>query len=284
MALVLLATCSRVPGRGRGRSAARPRFARHDLDAVGGWDDPDVDWSAVDVILRSTWDYPLHRDPSRPGPRACRCWTTRRVVRWTATRSTCRARRRRRADRAHHLSSCPARPVEFPLDRRFVVKPSVGAGSRGAGRFGAGAVDGARRARARAARRRPDRTGPAVPGRRRRRRRDALDVLRRTVQPRDQQGPMLPDGAVHASAPTTGLFVPERISARRRSAEVARGRPGPGLRPRPVRRAAALRARRPAADSVRTGVIELELVEPSLFLSYADQAPDRFATAIAAIA
>ncbi len=102
------------------------------------WDDPDTDFGSADlVVLRATWDYPDRRDEflawcetvpalSNPAP----------VVRWNT-------------DKVYlaelHDAGVPTVPVDVvqPGEKAtwpkvpFVVKPSVGAGSRGVVRFAA---------------------------------------------------------------------------------------------------------------------------------------------------
>ena len=106
---------------------------------VVAWDDPDVAWERYDrVVLRSTWDYPerlqeflawLHRvsqltDLRNPLP----------VVRWNIDK--------------HYLidleqAGVPVVPTTFAEpgsrpalpDERFVVKPAIGAGSRDAASY-----------------------------------------------------------------------------------------------------------------------------------------------------
>jgi len=108
------------------------------------WDDPDVDWEAYDrVVIRSTWDY------------------TRRVeefVSWALRVGPGRLRNQpelvafnvdKRYLAALTVPSVPtsyAAPGEPPpvLAGEVVVKPNVSAGARDTGRFGAGAHDAAR--------------------------------------------------------------------------------------------------------------------------------------------
>lgn len=107
---------------------------------VVDWDDPAVDWSAHDrVVLRSTWDYDdrleeftawlarLETVTELVNPRAAVLWSTdKRYLRdlddagvpVTPTRFV-----------------VPGSTPEFPPGR-FVVKPAVGAGSRGAASYG----------------------------------------------------------------------------------------------------------------------------------------------------
>jgi glutathione synthase/RimK-type ligase-like ATP-grasp enzyme len=176
--------------------------------------------------------------------------------------------------------------IDWPTEE-FVLKPTVGAGSKGAGRFDPTRDGVLESARAHAA---------------------ALHAAERTVmvQPylgdvdRDGEaallyfdgefshsitkGAMLPEGTVHPQA-GHDLYVEERITPHDASeAEVAVGA-----------KAIALLHERFGRDLLYTRVdllpgpdgpvvIELEVAEPSVFLNYADGAADRFAAAIAATA
>ncbi|GAA1582842.1 hypothetical protein GCM10009828_003650 [Actinoplanes couchii] len=115
------------------------RDAGVDVDVVI-WDDPDVRWESYDrVVLRSAWDYPEHLDRFVP-------WLDRvaavtdlcnpaPMVRWNLDK--------------HYLAELdeagiPIPPTTFlepgdiPVfpDGEFVVKPAVGAGSRNASSYG----------------------------------------------------------------------------------------------------------------------------------------------------
>ncbi|MFJ4297349.1 RimK family alpha-L-glutamate ligase [Curtobacterium sp. NPDC089689] len=107
---------------------------------VVDWDDPDVDWSAHDrVVLRSTWDYDdrldefvawLHRVEQQTelvNPLPAVLWSTDKQYLGEL------------ADAEVPITPTTfVRPGETPAfpDGRFVVKPAVGAGSRGAAAYG----------------------------------------------------------------------------------------------------------------------------------------------------
>ena len=110
------------------------------------WDDPDADWTAFErVILRSTWDY-----ASRPGEflawvdsvGADRLRNTPEMIRWN-----CDKRYLAELDGAGFpvpptLLVAPGGRIP-DLDGEFVIKPLVGAGARDTGRFGPEATAGA---------------------------------------------------------------------------------------------------------------------------------------------
>lgn len=108
------------------------------VDAVPvAWDDPAFDWDVVPVVVRSTWDYASRVTEFLAWAAAVRqLHNPLAVIAWNADK--------------HYLDDLAARGVPtvptayvrsgdeaaFP-EGRFVVKPTVGAGSRGASRFDA---------------------------------------------------------------------------------------------------------------------------------------------------
>ena len=100
------------------------------------WDDESVDWDSFDIsVLRSTWDYASRRDEFLNwASQVPRLWNPFEVVRYSSDK--------------HYLSDISSRghrvvetvfcdvgdSPEFP-DSDFVVKPSVGAGSMEAARY-----------------------------------------------------------------------------------------------------------------------------------------------------
>jgi glutathione synthase/RimK-type ligase-like ATP-grasp enzyme len=137
---VAFATCAALPdGWDDNAAAARLLGAEHVV-----WDDPAVDWEAFDrVVIRSTWDYTGRLDD---------------FLRWC--RAVGRQRLRNHPDLVafnadkRYLAALSAQtvPTEFagpgdPLPRlegEVVVKPNISAGARDTGRFGPAAHDEAR--------------------------------------------------------------------------------------------------------------------------------------------
>ncbi len=267
------------------RPAAAHPLAESNVNAdFAVWDDPDVDWTAGAVVLRSTWDYTLHRTQFLAWTRTVAVLHNgAALVEWNSDKIYLQ----HLADAGVPITPTkivsPGMPLEVP-DHEFVVKPSVGAGSRGAGRFLPSAAD---EASAHAARlHEAGRTVLVQPyladvdelGE------TALIYLAGEFSHAVRKGPMLAGDTGHDLSAGTGLFLDENISTRDASpAEVAigdqamqflRGRFGD----------APLYARvdvLPGPDG--PVVIELELIEPSLFLGYADGAVDRFAAVLAAL-
>jgi glutathione synthase/RimK-type ligase-like ATP-grasp enzyme len=178
----------------------------------------------------------------------------------------------------------PGRPVALPIAGEFVVKPSVGAGSRGAGRFTAAAGEAAIAHAAalhdagRIVLLQPYLADVDTAGE------TALIYLAGVFSHAIRKGAMLPPGALNPLDRTHqgGLYVEERISAHHAT---------PEERAVGERVMAYLRNRfggdqlyarvdlLPSPDG--PVIVELELVEPSLFLGHDAGAADRFAAVIA---
>ncbi len=270
-----LATCAALPDLDPDdRHVLAPLAARGVEVVARAWDDPAVDWAAYDlVVLRSTWDYPERREEfvewARSVPRLA---NPADVVAWNTDK-----RYLARLDVPVVPTGYVAPGETFrPPSGEYVVKPTVGAGSRGTGRYTAADTDRAAAlvARLHAA----GRTAMVQPYL------GAVDTYGETAllyfagrfSHAIRKGPMLdgPDAQVH------GLYKPEQIdprtptAAERAVGDKAVAALGPDV----------LYARVdliPDADGSPT-LVELELTEPSLFLGYSAGAPDRFAEAIAA--
>ena len=112
------------------------------MDAqVVAWDDPTVSWSRFDlVLLRSTWNYTDHRDAflawCESVAARTRLLNAPDLVRWNTDK-------RYLGELAaagvpvidSHFLAPGDDPASMPALAEFVVKPTVGAGSRGARRF-----------------------------------------------------------------------------------------------------------------------------------------------------
>jgi hypothetical protein len=259
------------------------------------WDDPKVDWGAFDLaLLRSTWDYTDRLREFLVWVEATALRTTLlnppSVVRWNTDK--------------HYLAelaraAVPVVPSTFiepgeSADRalreflvrhensaEFVVKPSVGAGSRDTQRHLRGQVEPAvaQAQRLLGAERsvllQPyldsvDRDGET-----------ALIYFAGQFSHAIRKGPLLPPGL--AGSPAVGLFAPEKITPRI-----------PGVDE--LRVAERVLAALPFApplyariDLIRDAggsptLLELELTEPSLFFAYAAGAAERFTAAALEVA
>jgi glutathione synthase/RimK-type ligase-like ATP-grasp enzyme len=281
VAAVLLATCAELPSGDEDEELLSSALRRHGLDPVWQvWNDPAARWDAPTVI-RSTWDYAARREeflrwaqgvPSLHNPYP--------LVRWNSDK-------RYLAElAAHGIATVPTVFVEpggeptYPEAVEWVVKPSVGAGSRGAGRFRTSGAAGEHVAvlhrAGRTAMLQPYLASVDTAGE------TALVYFDGRFSHAVAKGPMLPPEAVHAMH-HDDLFVAERITPRTPSA--AERRVGDQVVRVLANRfgAAPLYARidlLPASDG--PALVEVEVTEPSLYLGYDERAADRFAAAIAA--
>jgi glutathione synthase/RimK-type ligase-like ATP-grasp enzyme len=290
---VALVTCAEYPDGYVDDVPIVARLADHDIAArFAVWGDPNVDWGAFDAaILRSTWDYPPRRDefldwaatvPNLLNPLA--------VVRWSSDKRYLRELAARGA---------PCIPTTFVEPRstpgtiadsieavaatasRFVVKPSVGAGSIDAGRFESedpASVEIAVKhttslvESGRAAMLQPYLDGVDAAGE------TALIYIDGECSHAIRKEALL-DGA---PTEVDGLFVEERTWPTTVTDD-ARAAGDAVLAAAPFSPSDLLYARvdlLPDADG-RPLLLELELVEPSLFLSEQPGATDRLAAAIA---
>lgn len=281
MRRVALATCAGYPHADEDQPLLAAALLERGIEAVPVvWDDPasHIDDAELTVI-RSTWDYTTKRVAFLDwAARVDRLENPASIIEWNTDK--------------HYIDDLGAAGVpvvattyaatpdelEVPDSPRFVVKPTVGAGSMGAKRFDALDVEGARSHVAALARR-----GQVA----------MIQPYVDLVETRHETGVVVIDGAVtHAiskgpmldvtETDPTGLFTAEQIGPRTPSADEldvvdAALQSVPGLR-HPL-----LYAR---VDLLPTPegpvVIELELTEPSLFLTTAPATASVFASAIAA--
>lgn len=263
------------------------------------WDDPSVDWGRFDVaVLRSTWDYVDRVDEFLAWADRTRSATnllnSPEVVRWNTDKHYLVQLER------HGVPPVPTRFVEPGADvdaefdaflsggaesisvgqatafADFVVKPSIGAGSRDAARYRCVDAEAARSHLRRlvATERRSTMLQPYL---------DRVDDLGETAllhfagsfSHAIRKGPLLRAG----DALVEGLFAPEQITPRA---------PDDSERRLAADALAALPFAMPLYARVdlirdrdgRPVVLELEMTEPSVFLPYAPGAADRFARAI----
>jgi glutathione synthase/RimK-type ligase-like ATP-grasp enzyme len=270
---VALATCAEVPDGDDEAPALTEALAHRGVEAVPAvWDDPSVDWSAFDlVVIRSTWDYPDRRDEflawaeslsgvlNPPG-----------VVRWNTDKRYLEALGN---DSVPTTFLEPGEPFKLP-DSAFVVKPAVGAGSIGAARYEAGDSRAEQHVADLHAAHKTVMVQPyleAVD----REGETALIYIAGSISHAVHKGPLLVPGA----EPGSGLYLEETIR------ETEPGEDEHAIAERaldavPFAREDLLYARVDLLPGPL--VLEVELTEPSLFIGYADGAPERFADAIAA--
>ncbi|MEV3973537.1 hypothetical protein AB0K68_36350 [Streptomyces sp. NPDC050698] len=120
-------------------------------DAVAvHWDDPAADWAGFDLaLIRSTWDYSWRAEEFTAWAERCgkatRLANAAAVVRWNADKRYLGQLAAAGVPTVPTRYAAPGDPVELPADREYVVKPASGAGARYAARYPAGERDAALR-------------------------------------------------------------------------------------------------------------------------------------------
>jgi glutathione synthase/RimK-type ligase-like ATP-grasp enzyme len=143
---VALATCREIPEGDEDFPALIAALAELDVEAEPAVWDAEVDWGRFElVVLRSTWDYAERRDAFLAWARSLpRVLNPLPVLEWNTDKQ------RYLTDLA--AACVPIVPTEFvapgeQLDRRsepFVVKPAISAGGRSSARFQPGELEAAR--------------------------------------------------------------------------------------------------------------------------------------------
>ncbi|WP_438317101.1 ATP-grasp domain-containing protein [Streptomyces sp. HUAS TT3] len=108
--------------------------------AAVAWDDADFDWAACDtVVIRSTWDYPLRRSEFLAWAGAvqavARLDNPAGVVRWNTDKVYLQDLARLGVPVVPTRFIAPGEEVVLPDGGQFVVKPSVSAGAYGTARY-----------------------------------------------------------------------------------------------------------------------------------------------------
>jgi glutathione synthase/RimK-type ligase-like ATP-grasp enzyme len=271
---IALATASNVVGLDEDEPALLEALAAHGVEAeVAAWDDPAVEWAGYDlVVVRSTWNYHLQRD-------AFLAWVDRlpavanpaEILRWNTDK---------RYLRDLEAAGVPVVPTAWlePGDRpalpdweELVVKPAVSAGSLRTGRYGADDHDAAvchaeeLLAEGRTVMVQPylaeiDEAGET-----------ALVVIGGEHSHAIRKGPILRWGGAMFEGP----YADEDISPRRATpAERELADAALAAVPGGPDRLLYARVDVVADDTGSPVVLELELTEPSLFLTFADDADD----------
>lgn len=263
--LVALATSAEIP---EGDEDFEPLIAALSEEGITAeaavWDDPAVDWSRYGLVLpRATWDYAERRDEFLAWARSVpRVLNPVELLEWNTDK------RRYLTDLA--AAGVPVVPTAFlepgaelePQDGPFVVKPSISAGGRSSARFDAGDLAPARELAAQI---------HAAGG---------TAMVQPFLGDAEETALVYVDGAyshalrrrvpLPAAAASDVFFLDEQLSPAEATAEqrgVAEAALPGGL----------LYGR---VDLMAGLVLELEIAEPSLYLTYADGAAERFAAAI----
>jgi hypothetical protein len=113
------------------------------IAALGGevarvpWDDSDADWSSFDaVVIRSTWDYAARRDEfvEWADSVGARLHNSPRVIRWNTDKRYMGDLEGAGLPVVHTEYLAPGEPAPA-LDGEVVVKPTISAGAKDSGRF-----------------------------------------------------------------------------------------------------------------------------------------------------
>ncbi|MGH8795094.1 MAG: ATP-grasp domain-containing protein [Stackebrandtia sp.] len=138
MPRVALATCSALPDLDPDEALVLAPLRSRGVEAEAAvWDDPHVDWDSFDATLvRCTWDYQDRRDEfvdwARRTPRLHNC---AEIVEWNTDKRYMRDLETAGVPVVPTAWLPPGDEVRLPETGEWVLKPSIGAGSRGAGRF-----------------------------------------------------------------------------------------------------------------------------------------------------
>jgi glutathione synthase/RimK-type ligase-like ATP-grasp enzyme len=275
---VALVTCAELPELGEDEPLLLYALRERGVDAQPAvWDDPAVEWSSYDlVVVRSAWDYSGRRDEFVAWARSVpRLLNPADVIEWNTDK-------RYLATVPHAVSTTFVQPGDRwdPPPGEYVVKPTVSAGSRDTARYRPGEEAAARehvtalQNAGRTAMVQPYLAAVDTHGE------TALLFFDGEYSHAIRKGQMLQPG----QAPTSELiYLEEQITARDPDpAEHAAA--DEVLGSLPWARESLLYARvdviRDADGSLR--VVELELTEPSLFLSYSPGAAGRLAERVMA--
>ncbi|EEP70761.1 hypothetical protein MCAG_01088 [Micromonospora sp. ATCC 39149] len=287
---VAIVTCAELPDLGADdRLLLAPLAGRGVAVTVAVWDDPTVDWAAYDlVVLRSPWDYALRRDEfvawAATVPRLV---NPADVVRWNTDK---------RYLGELSAAGVPTVPTGWvppgqawtppATHGEYVIKPAVSLGSQDTGRYDL--ADPEHRELAAAHLRRLSDAGRLA----------MVQPYLTAVDTAGETGLLYlagPDGLAFSHAIRKGpilvgpdfgpygLYKAKEISPRTPTAnQLAVAERVLAAVPGGTRRLLYARVDLiPGPDGMPV-LVELELTEPSLFIGYADGAPDRLAAAVVA--
>lgn len=107
------------------------------------WDDPDVEWGDFDLaVIRSTWDYTWRAEEFTAWAERCGKATTlanpAEVVRWNADKRYLGDLGAAGVPVVDTRFLAPGDPVGLPEEQEYVIKPTSGAGARYAARYAPG--------------------------------------------------------------------------------------------------------------------------------------------------
>ena len=285
MPAIAFVTCSRLPELDPDDRPLIDLLQRRGHDATPAvWDDPGVNWGRFAVVvLRNPWDYTDRRDAFVAWAKSVpRLLNPADIVEWNTDKRYLRELERAGVPIVPTTWIEPGVEVTLPADGRYVLKPSVGAGSLDAAAFSLD--DAGERNLARDHASRLLAAGQTV----------MLQPYADLIEERGEtglifvggefshaigKGPML----VGQERVEEGLYKEEVITAREASvAELAVGRQALEAVPGGMDRLLYARVDLVPASSGSPLLMELELTEPSLFMSTTPGSVERFADAIAA--
>ncbi|MFM9612148.1 ATP-grasp domain-containing protein [Streptomyces niveiscabiei] len=118
---------------------AAVRSAGAEAEAVV-WDDPEVDWASFDLaVIRSTWDYSWRSAEFLAWTAKCgsvtRLANPPEIVRWNADKRYLGELAAAGVPTVPTRYVAPGETAELPLGSEYVVKPTSGAGARFAARY-----------------------------------------------------------------------------------------------------------------------------------------------------
>ena len=306
MTRIALVTCAALPDLHDDDAPLVPALAARGIDALPAvWDDAGVDWAGFDlVVLRSTWDYAQRRDEFVDWCRRVDAVSTLcnsfRTARWNSDKHYLRDLEEAGApivptmwlEPERHFSS-RALHTRFPASGEFVIKPAISAGSIDTGRYTAMDADSRGLAISHARRLLADGRTVMV-----QRYLTSVDVVgeRAHVFVAGEYSHSVLKGAMldGPDVGVEGVYREERMSAIAASGRevefstrviaaarrlLTRNLDGVDVVPEPFLYA---RVDVVTDDADAPVLMELELVEPSLFTALGDGALERFADAIAA--
>lgn len=285
--LVLFATYARQPEPTADDRLFAEALERRGLSVRGAvWDDPAVAWErAAAVVIRSTWDYHFHRgDFIRWAERVAAVAPLHnepRVVRWNSHKSYLAELARRGVDVIETVfASAGARlDLDAVADAlacdELVVKPAVSASAHETRRFAANEREAAQAHLDRLLAERDVMVQPHVAGLAERGELSLLHARGRFSHAVRRRSALVAGGSMAKSAPAAATDAARRCAGQVLDTAAA----AIGVAPNDF-----LYARVDLAETAPDEylLLELELIEPSLFLLHAPEAAERFADALIA--
>lgn len=147
-ARIALATCNHHPNLADDDVPVLEALRERGIDAVAAvWDDPEVDWSSFDlVVVRSTWDYSTRREEFLNWVKSVpRILNPAGLIEWNTDKEYLRELADAGVETIPTIWLDPARNLSaravhtrMPATGDFVIKPTISQGSRDTGRYEAG--------------------------------------------------------------------------------------------------------------------------------------------------